>query len=87
VTGDAGELVGIITDGDLRRHMGDGLLGSRVEAVMTRGPKTIEPDALAAEALGIMNLSSHPFTALLVVEDRKPIGIVTVHDLLRAGVM
>jgi len=87
VIGESGDLVGIITDGDLRRHMGTDLLAARVDAVMTPGPKTIGPDALAAEALGIMNLSDHPFTALLVVEARKPIGIVTVHDLLRAGVM
>jgi arabinose-5-phosphate isomerase len=83
----AGRLVGIITDGDLRRHMGPGLMAEPVEAVMTRAPKTIGPDALAAEALGVMNLSAKPFTALFVVEHGKPIGIVSVHDLLRAGVM
>ena len=82
-----GRLVGIITDGDLRRHMGPALMDSSVSTVMTEGPKTIEPDALAAEALGIMNLSDHPFTAMFVIEDDKPIGIVSVHDLLRAGVM
>jgi arabinose-5-phosphate isomerase len=83
----AGRLVGIVTDGDLRRHMGPGLMMSPVEAVMTHGPKTIDPDALAAEALGVMNMSDKPFTAMFVVEDSKPIGIVSVHDLLRAGVM
>jgi arabinose-5-phosphate isomerase len=82
-----GRLVGIITDGDLRRHMGPGLMESPVGTVMTLGPKTIEPDALAAEALGVMNLSEKPFTAMFVVEDDRPIGIVSVHDLLRAGVM
>jgi len=82
-----GDLVGIVTDGDLRRHMGPGLMTAPAADVMTHEPKTIGPDALAAEALGIMNLSEHPFTAMLVVEDRKPIGILSVHDLLRAGVM
>lgn len=82
-----GLLVGIITDGDLRRHMGPALMGSAAAAVMTRGPKTIHPDALAAEALGVMNMSDRPFTAMFVVDAGKPIGIVSVHDLLRAGVM
>jgi arabinose-5-phosphate isomerase len=82
-----GDLVGIVTDGDLRRHMGPGMTEAPVADVMTRAPKTIGPKALAAEALGIMNRSTHPFTALLVVEEGKPIGIVNVHDLLRAGVM
>jgi arabinose-5-phosphate isomerase len=87
VIDDGGELIGIITDGDLRRHMGPGLMESPVADVMTPDPKTIGPNALAVEALGVMNMSAHPFTALLVVEDRKPIGILSVHDLLRAGVM
>jgi arabinose-5-phosphate isomerase len=82
-----GDLIGIVTDGDLRRHMGPDLMATKVAAIMTANPKTIGPNALAAEALGIMNMSARPFTALLVVEDRKPIGIVSVHDLLRAGVM
>jgi arabinose-5-phosphate isomerase len=87
VIDDGGELIGIITDGDLRRHMGPGLMESPVADVMTPDPKTIGPNALAVEALSVMNMSAHPFTALLVVEDRKPIGILSVHDLLRAGVM
>lgn len=82
-----GRLVGIITDGDLRRHMGPALMDTQVGTVMTTTPKTIEPEALAAEALGIMNLSDRPFTAMFVIEGDKPIGIVSVHDLLRAGVM
>ncbi len=82
-----GRLVGIVTDGDLRRHMGPSLMESPVETVMTHAPKTIGPDALAAEALGLMNMSDKPFTAMFVVADAKPIGIVSVHDLLRAGVM
>ena len=87
VVGHDGRLVGIITDGDLRRHMGPTLMESPVGTVMTLGPKTIAPEALAAEALGVMNLSEKPFTAMFVVEDDRPIGIVSVHDLLRAGVM
>jgi arabinose-5-phosphate isomerase len=87
VVGGKGNLVGIITDGDLRRHMGAGLMETRADAVMTGNPHTIGPDALAAEALRQMNMSDHPFTAMFVVEGRKPIGIVSVHDLLRAGVM
>jgi len=82
-----GHLVGIITDGDLRRHMGPGLMDSRASDVMTGNPHTIGPDALAAEALGQMNMSERPFTAMFVVENGKAIGIVSVHDLLRAGVM
>ncbi len=83
----SGDLIGIVTDGDLRRHMADGLMAAPVSEVMTRNPKTIGPRALAAEALGIMNRGAHPFTALLVVDAGKPIGIINVHDLLRAGVM
>jgi arabinose-5-phosphate isomerase len=87
VVDDAGDLIGIVTDGDLRRAMKEPLLTERpVHSVMTRNPKVIGPDALAAEALGIMNRAAHPFTALLVVEDAKPVGIVGVHDLLKAKV-
>jgi len=83
----AGELVGIITDGDLRRALALPAMTERpVHSVMTQNPKVIGPDALAAEALGIMNRSDHPFTALIVVEDARPIGIVGVHDLLKAKV-
>ncbi len=85
VDGD-GRLVGIITDGDLRRHMGNGLLTRRTGEVMTAGPKTVSPDTMTAEALAIMNLSEHPFTALFVVESGRPVGILHIHDLLRAGV-
>jgi arabinose-5-phosphate isomerase len=79
-----GLLAGIITDGDLRRHMRPDLMEQKVEAVMTRGPKTVHADQLASEVLEIMNSSK--ITALFVVEDGKPIGIVHLHDLLRAGV-
>jgi arabinose-5-phosphate isomerase len=81
----SGELLGIITDGDLRRHMAPGLIERAVEAVMTRSPKTVAPDLLASAALQIMNRPPG-ITALFVVESGKPVGIVHVHDLLRAGV-
>jgi arabinose-5-phosphate isomerase len=82
---DPGEfLVGIITDGDLRRHMRPDLLEARVEEVMTRSPKTVRPDQLASEALEIINSSK--ITALIVADAGKPVGIIHFHDLLRAGV-
>ncbi len=79
-----GHLMGILTDGDLRRNMGSGLLDARVSEVMTRGPKTIGPDELASAALNILNTAK--ITALFVVEDARPVGIVHIHDLLRLGV-
>jgi arabinose-5-phosphate isomerase len=78
-----GSLAGIITDGDLRRHMRNDLLNARVDDVMTRGPKTVRPDQLVSEALELLN--STKVTALFVVEAGKPLGIIHVHDLLRAG--
>ncbi|MCW5682246.1 MAG: KpsF/GutQ family sugar-phosphate isomerase [Xanthobacteraceae bacterium] len=79
-----GALAGIVTDGDLRRHMSSDLLGKTVESVMTRNPKTARPDQLAAEVLEHLNTSN--ITALFVVEDRKPSGLIHLHDLLRIGV-
>jgi arabinose-5-phosphate isomerase len=79
-----GLLAGIITDGDLRRHMGDGLLSRRTGDIMTPGPKTVSPDLLASAALEMINSSS--ITTLFVVEDGRPVGIIHIHDLLRAGV-
>ena len=76
--------MGIVTDGDLRRHMSDDLLTLTAGEVMTPNPKTIRPDALASEALGLMNARS--ITNLFVVEDGRPVGIVHVHDCLRAGI-
>jgi arabinose-5-phosphate isomerase len=79
-----GKLVGIITDGDLRRHMGPNLLSVTAGQIMTPNPKTIKPTALASSALDILNKSR--ITALFVVEAGRPIGLVHVHDLLRASV-
>lgn len=80
----AGQLSGLITDGDLRRHM-EGLLGLTAGQVMTANPRTIGPDMLAAEALRLMN--EWRITVLFVVEAGKPVGILHIHDLLRAGVV
>lgn len=79
-----GKLAGVITDGDLRRHMRADFLQASVDAVMTAAPKTVRPDQLASEALQILNSSK--ITALIVVEAERPVGIVHFHDLLRAGV-
>jgi arabinose-5-phosphate isomerase len=80
-----GLLAGIITDGDLRRHMGDGLLARRTGEIMTAAPKTVSPELLASAALEMINASS--ITALFVVEHGRPVGIIHIHDLLRAGVV
>ncbi len=86
VTDADGRLAGIITDGDLRRHMGPTLLSRRVGEIMTKEPRTIGPDALAAEALHAMNARGRPITSLFVVDPAgRPVGILHVHDLLRAG--
>ncbi len=78
-----GQLLGIITDGDLRRHMRPDLLDTGVDAVMTRGPKTVRPDQLISETLELLN--TRKVTALFAIENGKPVGIVHFHDLLRAG--
>jgi arabinose-5-phosphate isomerase len=87
VVDNEGILIGMITDGDLRRHMSTHLLGAKVEDVMTKSPKTIQPTTLASSALQIMNSSGNGITAIFVVEDGKPVGILHVHDLLRTGVV
>jgi arabinose-5-phosphate isomerase len=84
VTEPSGKLAGVITDGDLRRHMGADLLQVKVDAVMTAAPKTVRPDQLVSEALQLLNASK--ITALIVVDADRPVGIVHFHDLLRAGV-
>jgi arabinose-5-phosphate isomerase len=81
------KLVGIVTDGDLRRAMGPGLLSRRVADIMTSAPRTIAPHALAEEALHVMNARDRPITSLFVVDSTaRPIGILHIHDVLRAGV-
>jgi arabinose-5-phosphate isomerase len=79
-----GKLVGVVTDGDLRRHMGDALFRAKTGDIMTKAPKTVSPGMLASAALEMINASR--ITALFVVDKGKPVGIIHVHDLLRAGV-
>lgn len=80
-----GRLAGIITDGDLRRHMSGKLLSQKAGDVMTKNPVTVEPETLASSALAILN--NKKITSLLVVKDEKVQGIIHVHDCLREGVM
>jgi arabinose-5-phosphate isomerase len=89
VVDDQGALTGIITDGDLRRHMERELVDRPARDVMTTSPKTVAPDLLAAEALAIMNAGTPRVTCLFIVDpaagDGRPLGILHVHDCLRAG--
>jgi arabinose-5-phosphate isomerase len=87
VVDDGGKLTGMITDGDLRRHMSDHLLTAKVEDVMTKSPKTVQPGTLVSSALQIMNSAGKGITAMFVVEEGRPVGILHVHDLLRTGVV
>lgn len=80
------KLLGIITDGDLKRHMGPDLLQKDVAHIMTANPRTIKPSALAAEALDIMvNAGKTPITTLIVAEDGQVSGLIRIQELLRAG--
>lgn len=80
-----GVLVGIVTDGDLRRHMRPDLMAAKVDEIMTRAPRTVTPETLAVEALEMLN--SRKISAMLVVDKANhPCGIVHLHDLLRVGV-
>jgi len=83
VVGVDGKLAGIITDGDLRRHM-DGLMGKTAGEVMTPRPLTAGPTMLAGEALNLMN--ERRITVLFIVDDGRPVGVLHIHDLLRQGV-
>jgi len=90
VVDESGLLIGIITDGDLRRHMSPSLLERQASEVMTPNPKTVAVTALAAEAVAMMNNSTPKVTSLFVVEEEqgsfRPVGFLTIHDCLRAGV-
>ena len=82
-----GRLIGMITDGDIRRHLrGGGTLGETVDAVMTKGPVTGAPEDLAGDTLALMTDGERRITQLFVVEAERPVGILHLHDLLRAGV-
>jgi arabinose-5-phosphate isomerase len=85
VVNEAGVMIGIITDGDLRRHMSPQLLQSTVDDIMTAAPKTITPEMLASEALERLNAAK--ITSVFVVDEKNaPVGLVHIHDLLRIGV-
>jgi arabinose-5-phosphate isomerase len=79
-----GRLAGMITDGDLRRHMSNDLLTRKVSEIMTRRPMVLTADMLASQALEMLNSAKK--TNVFVVEDGRPVGILHLHDLLRAGV-
>jgi arabinose-5-phosphate isomerase len=81
----AGNILGVITDGDLRRHMSKDLIDQRAGDVMTPGGVSVRPSQIASEAVAIMN--ERKITALFCVEDGKPVGILHIHDCLRAGVV
>jgi arabinose-5-phosphate isomerase len=78
-----GSMCGLITDGDLRRHMCEDLLNLPASEIMTHQPKVIEPDVFAREALSLMN--AQKITSLFIVEENRPVGIIHIHDLLRLG--
>ncbi len=86
IVDDAGKLLGIVTDGDLRRNMAPDLLQRKAGDVMTSRPRTIKSKALATEAVQVMNGKSRPVTCLFVVDGGRPVGIIHIHDCLRAGV-
>lgn len=83
VTGKDNKLKGIITDGDLRRHMAPELISKRVDDIMTKGPQTVAPESLIAEALDI--LDARKISSLVVVDAEKPVGLIHILDLLRIG--
>jgi len=82
---EAGALVGIVTDGDIRRHL-DGIASRKAADVMTRNPKIAHPGQLAAEALALM--TENKITQLFVLEEGSaaPLGVLHIHDCLRAGI-
>jgi arabinose-5-phosphate isomerase len=85
VTSANGHLVGMITDGDLRRHFGNDVHHRIVDEVMTKNPTTINADMMAAEVIELINTKN--ITAVFVVDaNKKPIGLIHIHDLLREGV-
>jgi len=81
-----GELMGMITDGDLRRWMSPNLLNEKAADIMTKNPRVISPEALIVDAVNVMNNTGRGITNLFVVENKKPVGVVHIHDCLKAGV-
>lgn len=86
IVDDNGDLTGIITDGDLRRWMSPNLITEKVVNVMTKNPKVIGPEALIVDAVNMMNNTGRGITNLFVVENKKPVGVIHIHDCLKAGV-
>ena len=84
-TNDKGELIGILTDGDLRRCLSNDILSKKAEDVMTRNPKVISPDAMATEAVKLMQ--DKKITNIFVVKDERPIGVIHIHDCLSSGIL
>lgn len=81
-----GHLSGIITDGDLRRWMSPSIITEKVSKVMTKNPKVIGPDALIVDAVNMMNNTGRGITNLFVIQEGKPVGVIHIHDCLKAGV-
>lgn len=86
ITSADGTLAGIITDGDLKRHMGPSFLTKPAKEVMTTNPRTISPDMLAGQAVQEMT-SGRPITWMFVVDKNKPVGLLHIHHCLQAGVI
>lgn len=87
IVDDQNNLLGIVTDGDLKRHMSPALLGKPVKDIMSENPKTISPDLLAAEALDMMvNGFGSPITSLIIADNGKIVGLIRIQELLRAGI-
>jgi arabinose-5-phosphate isomerase len=82
------KLLGIITDGDLKRHMAPDLLTRKVEEIMSHHPRTISPNILAAEALDIMlNSATSPITSLIIADEHSQVvGLIRIQELLKAGI-
>ena len=79
-----GELTGMLTDGDLRRCLSAQILEEKAINIMTKNPKTIHKDMMASEAMKIMH--DKKITNIFIVENKKPIGVIHIHDLLNNGV-
>ena len=84
VIDDDGRLVGVFTDGDLSRVLDQNILEARIGDVMTTTPKSIAPNALAADALGVMN--ENGISCIFVCADEKPVGVLHFHHILKAGI-
>lgn len=86
ITDAQGNLAGMITDGDLRRSLSPSILMEKASTVMTTNPTVINPEALIVDAVKLMNNTGRGITNLFVVQDKKPVGVIHIHDCLKAGV-